>query len=236
MKNPIFYRLLGMSVVLFISYTARAQDDKGHLSGDVMINATAYDRDTLIGTSTTQYLHQKNSAEGWFTLNYRIEGWSFTARYDLYNNSPLLNPSEAYTAQGLAFYQIDKKIGKWEFTAGHFYDQFGSGILFRAFEDRALGLDYAIQGVRAQYSPNDSFFIKAFTGQQKYRFTTWPQVMKGVNTEKIWGIGNVSMLTGLGFLNRTLDANTVGQLAAQLNTMPYSQRFEPVYNMYAGTA
>jgi len=224
-------------IILFIfgSFLAKAQDDKGHLSGDVMINTTVYDRDTVIGTNTTQYLHEKSSAEAWFTLNYRIDGWSFTTRFDLYNNSPLLNPSEAYTAQGLAFYQIDKKIDKWEFTAGHFYDQFGSGILFRAYEDRLIGIDYAMLGVRVQYTPNDSFMIKAFTGEQKNRFGVWPQVMKGINSEKIWGIGNVGFLTGVGFLNRTLDQATMNTLANEINTLPYAQRFIPMYNMYAGT-
>jgi hypothetical protein len=230
-------KFLFFSVFITISIFLKAQDDnKGHLSGDVMINATVYDRDTNIGTSTTQYLHEKSSAEGWFTLNYRIQGWSFMTRFDLYNNSPLLNPNEAYTKQGLAFYQIDKKIGKWEFTAGHFYDQFGSGILFRAYEDRLLGLDYAIQGLKVQYIPNDSFMVKAFTGQQKNRFDVWNQVMKGVNAEKIWGIGDFSFLTGIGFLNRTLDQATMNKLADQINAMPdYSQRFIPKYNMYAGT-
>ena len=208
---------------------AQPTDDKGHLSGDVEVDATWFDRDTLIGTSTTQYLHEKSSTEGWFTLNYLISGWSFTARYDMYNNSALLDPTIAYTGQGLGFYQIDKKIDKWEFTAGDFYDQFGSGILFRAWQNRYLGLDYAVQGVRVQYTPNDSFMIKGFAGQQKDRFTIWPQIMKGLNAEKIWGIGNVGMLTGVGFLNRTLDQGTMNQLANEINGLPYSQRFTPMY-------
>jgi hypothetical protein len=224
-------------IIFFILGCAAAKaQDKGHLSGDVLINATVYDRDTIIGTNTTQYLHQKSSAEGWFTLNYRNDGWSITTRFDLYNNSPLLNPSEAYTKQGLAFYQVSKKIDKWEFTAGHFYDQFGSGILFRAYEDRLIGIDYAVQGVKVQYTPNDSFMIKAFTGQQKNRFDVWPQVMKGVNAEKIWGIGDLGFLTGVGFLNRTLDQATVSNLSSAVNAMPnYADRFTPKYNMYAGT-
>jgi len=232
MIKKLFY----IAILVSLATAATAQDDtKGHLSGDVMINGTVYDRDTLIGTNTTQYLHEKSSAEAWFTLNYRIQGWSFMTRFDLYNNSPLLNPVEAYTNQGLAFYQISKKIDKWEFTAGHFYDQFGSGILFRAYEDRVIGLDYAVQGVKVQYTPNDSFMIKGFTGLQKYRFTVWPQVMKGLNSEKIWGIGNVGFLTGLGFFNRTLDQATMGQLASDINALPLAQRFIPTYNMYAGT-
>jgi len=225
-------------LIIFIlsAVGVRAQDDgKGHLSGDVMINTTVYDRDTVIGTNTTQYLHEKSSAEAWFTLNYRIDGWSFMTRFDLYNNSPLLNPSEAYTNQGLAFFQIDKKIDKWEFTAGHFYDQFGSGILFRAYEDRLIGIDYAIEGVRVAYTPTDSTMIKAFTGEQKNRFGLWPQVMKGINAEQIWGIGNVNMLTGAGFLNRTLDQATMNSLANDINALPLSERFIPKYNMYAGT-
>ena len=49
-------------------------------------------------------------------------------------------------------------------TAGTFYDQFGSGLLFRSWEDRMLGLNNAILGVRATYNFNDIVAVKAFWG------------------------------------------------------------------------
>ncbi|MBE6237113.1 MAG: hypothetical protein E7116_03025 [Bacteroidales bacterium] len=48
-------------------------------------------------------------------------------------------------------------------TAGTFYEQLGSGLLFRSWEDRALGLNNAVMGLRGSYS-SDFFSVKAFAG------------------------------------------------------------------------
>ena len=49
-------------------------------------------------------------------------------------------------------------------TAGTFYDQLGSGLLFRSWEDRTLGLNNAILGARATYSFGNKVNVKAFWG------------------------------------------------------------------------
>jgi effector-binding domain-containing protein len=224
-----------LGLLAFISFTLVKAQEQGQFSGDFIMNFNAYDRDTVRGTSTTQYDHQKSSSEAWLDLNYRIHDWSFMVRFDAFNNSPLQNPQEAYTAQGIGFYQVSKSFDKFNVTAGYFYDQFGSGIVFRAFEDRTLGIDYGIQGVRVQYMPNDSFMIKAFTGQQKNRLGIYPEVMKGANAEKVWGNSEVGFITGAAILNRTLDQATINQLASDINAMPLDKRFTPMYNVYIGS-
>lgn len=52
----------------------------------------------------------------------------------------------------------------WSVTAGSFYEQFGSGLLFRSWEDRTLGLNNAMLGARANYNFNDIVAVKAFWG------------------------------------------------------------------------
>ena len=49
-------------------------------------------------------------------------------------------------------------------TAGTFYEQLGSGLLFRTWEDRALGLNNAMLGARATYNWEDKIAAKAFWG------------------------------------------------------------------------
>jgi hypothetical protein len=34
-------------------------------------------------------------------------------------------------------------------TIGNFYDQFGSGMIFRAYEERQLGIDNSLDGIKA---------------------------------------------------------------------------------------
>ncbi len=224
------------SAISLLSFASKAQD-QGILSGDLQTNAGFYNYDSKIKTTTTQYLHQLSSAESWLLLNYRYNGYTITGRYDLYSNSPLLNPQEAYTAQGLGFYSITKDFDKFSITAGSFYDQIGSGIIFRAFEERTIGLDYAVQGGRFRWAPNDSFMFKAFAGVQKYRFDVRSSTIKGANAEKVWGWPKFSFVTGTGIMNRTLDQATINQLTDQINALPIQQRvgFDPKYNVYAYT-
>lgn len=60
---------------------------------------------------------------------------------------------------------------KWaEITVGDVYEQFGSGMLLRAYEDRNLGLDNAIRGGRIVLNPADFITFKFLAGQQRNHF------------------------------------------------------------------
>ena len=214
--------------------------DKGTFSGNLQSNFSVFLKDSLIGATeaaSPQYGKQISSAESWLFLNYNIKGYHFAARYDLFNNSNLLNPSGAYTGQGLGFWQIKKSVGDLEITAGSFYDQFGSGAAFRAFENRLIGIDYAMEGVRLKYDVTDDFVVKAFTGKQKgaqeNRFLTSPQIIKGLNAEKGFAFDDGSILNlGVSGVNRTLDESTMAKLVTEINSLDIEDRFYPKYNVY----
>lgn len=59
---------------------------------------------------------------------------------------------------------VSWKDKSYSVTVGTFYDQFGSGLLFRSWEDRMLGLNNALFGVRATYNWEDKIAFKAFGG------------------------------------------------------------------------
>lgn len=236
MKRDILFGL----IIVGLNFSAFGQD-KGVFSGNFQSNFSVFIQDSLIGATeaaSPQYGRQISSSEAWLYLNYDIKGFHFAARYDLFNNSNLLNPSESFTGQGLGFWQIKKNIGDLELTAGSFYDQFGSGAVFRAFENRLIGIDYAVEGVKAKYNIGDNFYVKAFTGKQKgaqsNRFETAPQIIKGMNSEKGINFKNGNVLNiGASAVNRTLDENTMSSLVTEINAKPIEERFFPKYNVYA---
>ncbi len=45
---------------------------------------------------------------------------------------------------GLPYFYAHGRYRSFDLTLGDFYEQFGSGLLFRAYEDRFLGLDNAV--------------------------------------------------------------------------------------------
>jgi hypothetical protein len=239
--RPIMNKYLFLFITISLLSLHSLAQDKGTFSGNLQSNFSVFLQDSLIGATdqaSPQYGKQISTAETWLFLNYDIKGFHFAARYDLFNNSNLLNPSGAFSGQGLGFWQINKAIGDLDITVGSFYDQFGSGAIFRAYENRLIGLDYAVEGVRLKYKIADDFNIKAFTGKQKGaqqdRFSTSPQIVKGINGEKGFFFGDGSNINvGLSAVNRTLDDNTMSQLVTEINSLPIEKRFYPKYNVYA---
>lgn len=233
-KQCVFFLLSLASYAINAQQVELEKNDKGQFSGNFQTNNQFYQRDDRIGANTTQYLRELSSTDAWLYLNYKIKGYIFTMRYDLYNNSPLFNPQQAYSNQGIGYWQISKDLEKLNLTAGYFYDQFGSGAVFRAYEDRNIGIDFAIFGARAIYSPTENTRIKAFTGKQKYRFGTYEPIIKGVNLEQRLVVNeNLSFEPGASLINRTLDANTMSSIASSINSYPLADRFYPKYNVFA---
>jgi hypothetical protein len=225
-------------LLLLCSFYVTAQEDKsqekGEFSGNFQTNNQFYVKDSSIGANTTQYQKQLSSTDAWLLLNYKYSGYAVTLRYDLFNNSPLMNPQEAYTKSGLGMWSISKKFDKLDVTAGYFYDQIASGMIFRAYEDRNLGLDFAVQGARLRWNPTTNTSFKAFTGLQKFRFDLRPVVIKGANLEHLFEINeNLSLNPGIGVVNRTIDNNTMDVIAASINNYAIENRFLPTYNVFA---
>lgn len=228
-------------VLLALSGTSAQAQDKGIMSGNFQGNFSIFELDSAIGAyESPQYLSEKSSAEGWLYLNYRIKGFNLSARYDLFHNSNLLNPTGSFTGNGLGYWQISKTIDNLTITAGSFYDQFGSGLVFRSYENRLIGIDFAMEGLHLKYQLTPNTQIKAFTGRQKgaqaNRFGTSPEVEKGINAEHTLFFGtddkyNVNL--GGSWVNRTLTQNTMSILAAEINSYDLNLRFDPRYNVYA---
>lgn len=54
-----------------------------------------------------------------------------------------------------------------DLTVGDFYDQFGSGLIFRAYEERSLGIDNSIRGARLNIGAVKGLHLKLLGGVQR---------------------------------------------------------------------
>jgi hypothetical protein len=55
----------------------------------------------------------------------------------------------------------------WGVRLGDIYDQFGNGLIFRAYEDRALGFNNSLAGGRAYYNFNNMVNVKVLAGMPR---------------------------------------------------------------------
>jgi hypothetical protein len=227
-------------IVLQFACQVFAQSNKSapQISGSLEANGNFFIRDTLIGAANTpQYDRQLYGADAWLNLAYSNWGFDFILRFDLFNNSNLLNPTGSYTDEGIGRWYIHKKIHQLSIGAGYIYDQIGSGIIFRAYEERPLLIDNALYGLRLAYDLTPNWQVRVFTGRQKQQFDTYNSVVKGLNLEGFVALGDttagVALAPGFGVLNRTLDDASMNSLVATLNTYPPADIFIPKYNTYA---
>ncbi len=234
--------LMACFIILSPLHSQNNKEDKGEFSGNLLLNYQKYLRDNRIGANTRVYLENTASVDAWLFMQYRRNGYNFTMRFDGFNNSPLLDPQDAYTDHGIGFWQVSKQLNNLNITVGSFYDQFGSGTLFRAYEQRQLGIDYSIQGVRLIYDINKDWRIKAFSGNQKgnknsdTRFGYTKQVLSGINIDGTLSIGNEgkygNMNLGASAVNRNIDRATMNELVAIINGYDRVDQFFPKYNVY----
>ena len=69
---------------------------------------------------------------------------------------------------------------KWDITAGTFYEQFGSGLLFRAYEQRDMGINTSVLGANVKWRPLPWISTKVMAGLPR-------RYMEMFNTSIIYG-------------------------------------------------
>jgi hypothetical protein len=225
-------------IILFITlfyYPSFAQ--QGNLSGDLMMNVNFFQRDTNIKASGNPlYDNLLSGGEGWLGLRYSQKGFTANVRFDAFNNSNLQTPNQALTGSGIGMFSLSKEIKDLTITAGHVYDQIGSGFIFRAYEDRGLLIDRALFGLHLKYKVNKNLTVKGFTGQTKNVFERFNPVLKGFVAEGDFDLGKTSHITpGFGVVNRTMDQASMDNVIGTINSYKEAERFIPTYNSYAAT-
>lgn len=234
-KNRFF-----LICLLFFVHGVMSSQDRGSFSGAFETNANIFLRDSSINAiNLPQYDHQFFGGEAWYNLNYTLKDLVIGARFDIFTNSNLANPTGSYSGIGLGRWFIKKSIDKLELNAGYLYDQIGSGIIFRAFENRPLFIDNALYGVSAKYHVNDDLNISAFVGKQKNAFDIYSGNIKGLRIEGFKLLGKeenpIALAPGLGFVNRTLSDEIMTGVVNVLRTYQDEDRFSPLHNSYAAT-
>ncbi len=92
------------------------------------------------------------------------------ARFE-FTEFPLPGFEKDFKGWGLPNFWVKGKLNRVELTLGSTYDQFGSGFIYRTYEQRSLGVDNSLLGARAVWRA-DGFTLKALTGRQR-RYWDW---------------------------------------------------------------
>ena len=133
---------------------------KGERTGDKSI----YEKDVLNNT--------------YFDLTISAPYISIGGRFE-WTKWPLPGYDKGFGGWGVPYFWATGTYKSWQITAGDFYEQFGSGLILRIYQERTLGVDNAIRGGRFRIKPAEGLHFIALAGKQR-RYWEW-------NSSWIWG-------------------------------------------------
>ena len=161
-KLSILFVLSLLSISAFAEQR-EGEKAKGRLVGSFETNSIFYVEDSKTGAIMPQDNFCSNN---YLKLDYYQGKFSAGIQGEAY--MPVLQgyPTDL-TKVALTNYYAQWVDDSFSVTAGTFYEQFGSGLLFRAYEDRTLGMNNALTGARFTYNYRDIVALKAIWGMPR---------------------------------------------------------------------
>lgn len=149
------------------------------LHGDFQADVQTYRQDSIIGAPNVPERLRSNTF-----ANLILTSGKFSAgvRYEAYL-PPLQGYDPRYRGQGIPYRYATYDAGRLAVTVGNFYEQFGAGLIFRAYEERNLGLDNSIDGLRVRLQPLPGLRLTGLVGRQRLFFDRAPAIVRGLDAE-----------------------------------------------------
>lgn len=170
---------LASLMACFFSIEVFAQQNGGTVSGNIQVDIQSSKENASIGSSDVP---EKLLMNGFGNIQYDWNNFRAGIRYEYYN-PPMLGFNPNYEGGGLTYKYVQFKNENIDVTFGNFYDQFGSGMIYRTYENRDLGYDNAMDGIRVKYTVQDGIYLKGLIGKQRLFFDLGPGYVRGLDGE-----------------------------------------------------
>ena len=182
------FKLFGIfSGLLLCTLSAQSQDwiSKGTVSGNFQLDAQYYSEDTAISAVVPP---EKMALSGFGNILYRNGKFSTGLRFETYLPAPVAYPAGApWEGTGIGYRFARYSGDEIDITVGNFYEQFGSGMILRTWEDRGLGVDYSLDGIRVKARPYKGIELTGLYGKQRFNFNNGFQngggIVRGLNAD-----------------------------------------------------
>jgi hypothetical protein len=163
------------------------------------------------------------------------------ARFEFLEH-PLPGFEKDFKGWGLPYFYVKGKLKNLEVTAGSFYEQFGSGFILRAYEERSLGIDNHLLGGKVVYRPYKGIQLKALTGKQRRYWSRNDSWISGGDVElnidewsKRMQESGMHLLLGASYVNKyEQQEELMTDATHRLNFPEYVNAFDVRVNMQKG--
>lgn len=139
---------------------------EGQVSASLESNSVYYVEDKVLGESPEDRFGTNNYLKVDYSLG------RFSAGLQLEGYMPALYGYELGQQDDVRKFFLAGKYVQWtdrnfEVRAGDIFDQFGNGLIYRSYEDRQLGLNNSLEGIRGIYRFSDYVTVKGLFGRPR---------------------------------------------------------------------
>ncbi len=216
------------SCLLTVGINAQNQPaNLGEIHGNFQMDMQYYNPDSSIKAPVVP---EKTGMNAFLNLNYTRDNFSAGMRYESYL-SALQGFDPRYTGSGILYRFISYTTQKLQITVGSFYEQFGNGLILRTYEDRGLGYDNALEGIRIKFNPRKGVYLKGIYGTQRTFMTYGPGTVRGLDAEvnlneffSALADKRTNIILGSGFVSKYQPDAGTGTYIVPLNVGAWSER------------
>lgn len=151
----------------------------GQIHGNFQFDVAYYNPDSAINAPAVP---EKALSNGFGNLIYTNGKFMAGVRYEHYLNVMQGFPEE-YRGTGIPYRFATYNNDRLEITIGNSYDQFGSGLVYRTYEERGLGYDNSLDGMRIRFNAYKGVYVKGVWGRQRSFFGFSPGIVRGIDGE-----------------------------------------------------
>ncbi|MDY0101743.1 MAG: DUF6029 family protein [Lentimicrobium sp.] len=177
--TTLFTFATALFLLAFADASAQNFLDGGRVSGNFQLDAQVYQEDSAIGAYEVKEKMRLNS---FANLLYSNGNFNAGMRFETYLN-PLQGYDPRYKGSGVPYWFGSWRNDQFEITVGNFYEQFGSGMVLRSYEERNLGYDNAFKGAKVKFSPTQGVILKGVIGTQRFFWEQGPGIVRGLDGE-----------------------------------------------------
>ncbi len=163
----ILYQLLLLECVSMLATSVMAQEaydeKKIVVTGSIQSDILLPQEDEKIGAEKSDDRALTNS---YADVAVRSKYVDAGARFEFLEH-PLPGYEKDFKGWGIPYFYVKGKLKNLEAIAGSFYEQFGSGFILRAYEERSLGIDNHLLGGKVICRPYKGIQLKVLTGKQR---------------------------------------------------------------------
>lgn len=174
--TKIIQLILTVNLILLGNHISAQVLGGGEVHGSFQADAQYYQKDSTIGAED---IPENIASNSFFEMRYSNKSFEAGIRYELFM-PPMQGYDSRWKGNGFGYRYLRYRNEKVDITAGNFYEQFGSGMILRSYQEWNLGFDNSFDGVRVKYKMK-ALTVTGLIGKQRYYWNLGPGLVRGID-------------------------------------------------------